>query len=80
MSDVRHLGAQSAGIWTRAQARRVLSDGQIDELVRCGSWQVVWPGVYADGGYDLSAEQRAFARRPGIGRRAPAATQGAGRR
>jgi hypothetical protein len=26
-----------------------------------GEWQVVWPGVYADGGYTLSAEQRAIA-------------------
>lgn len=61
VADLSALGAASRGVWTRAQARRLLTGGEIDEFVRSGTWQVVWPGVYADGGYVLDAEQRAFA-------------------
>lgn len=49
------------GVWTRAQALAVLSRDAIDWLVASRQWQVVFRGVYADGGYVLSAQQRAFA-------------------
>jgi hypothetical protein len=59
--DLSALGARTLGIWTREQALAVLSSAAVDHLVRCGSWQVAWPGVYADGGYALDPPQRAFA-------------------
>jgi hypothetical protein len=55
------LGATSRGVWTRGQALRVLSAEQVRSRLRSGRWQVPWPGVYADAGYDLDAEQRGFA-------------------
>lgn len=59
--DLSSLGVRSRGVWTRSQALRLLAPAQIDHLVRQRCWQVVWPGVYADGGYTLDAHQRAFA-------------------
>lgn len=64
MRDVlstRDLGVRSCGVWTRAQALRVLGRGQVDALVRAGTWQVLWRGVYADAGHELDPEQRAWA-------------------
>ena len=55
------LGDTSCGVWTRAQALRVLGVPEVDHLVATGVWQVAWAGVYADAGYELDAEQRAFA-------------------
>jgi hypothetical protein len=55
------LGATTRGIWTRAQAVERLTRGRVDALVGDGYWQVVWPGVYADAGHVLDAEQRGFA-------------------
>jgi len=59
--DTSSLGASSLGVWTRAEALAALSPGQIDDLVRTRTWQVLWRGVYADGGYVPDAEQRAWA-------------------
>jgi hypothetical protein len=61
MPDLSSLGAGSVGIWTRKQALALLTAGEIDTLVRGGAWQVLWRGVYADGGVVVSAEQRAVA-------------------
>ena len=61
MTDLSTLGAASLGVWTRADALTLLTPGEIDALVRTGVWQTPWRGVYADGGCDLSAEQRALA-------------------
>ena len=59
--DLSALGTRSLGLWTRPQAQELLSPHQVDSLVRDGSWQVPWRGVYADGGVVLTAEQRAVA-------------------
>ena len=61
MTDLSSLGSASLGLWTRAQALALLSAGEVDGLVRRGTWQVPWRGVYADAGHVLDAEQRAFA-------------------
>jgi hypothetical protein len=61
VADTSTLGAHSCGVWTRADALALLSPGQIDALVRARTWQVPWRGVYADGGHELDAEQRAWA-------------------
>ena len=61
MPNLSSLGAQSAGTWTRAEALAVLSPGALRALLRDGSWQVVLPGVYADGGCALAPEQRGWA-------------------
>ena len=34
-----------------------MTPGRVDDCVRDGSWQVVWPGAYADGACVLTAEQ-----------------------
>lgn len=54
---VAALGHRTGGVWTRAEACRVRSAGEVDALLRSGTWQVVWPGAYADGGFVLSPEQ-----------------------
>lgn len=61
MADLTSLGEHSAGVWSRAQARTLLTAGEIWTLKRTGAWQTVWPGVHADGGFVLDAAQRAFA-------------------
>lgn len=61
MPDLSSLGAQSAGVWTRTAALAVLPPGAVRALLRDGSWQVVLPGVYVDGGCVLTPEQRAWA-------------------
>ena len=61
MSGPAQLGASSRGIWTRRQALAVLTAAQVDQHVRAKTWQVTWRGVYADAGYELDAEQRAWA-------------------
>lgn len=61
MVDVSGLGHATSGVWTRAQALVLLRPGQVDELVRSGTWQVLWRGVYADGGIVVAPEQRAIA-------------------
>lgn len=61
MGDLRRLGERTAGVWTRGQAAAATSAGRYDALVRAGVWQLPWPGVCADGGYDLDAVPRAWA-------------------
>lgn len=67
LSDLSDLGAASRGVWTRADALERLSAGQVDDLVRLGIWQVLWRGVYADGGFVVDAEQRAIAATLAVG-------------
>lgn len=55
------LGGGSGGVWTRAAALRVLSEGTIRRRLEDEVWQVLWPGVYADGGHEPAAVQRAWA-------------------
>lgn len=55
------LGSTTRGVWTRKAALEVLSRGRIQTRLDDGSWQVVWPGVYADGGVELDHEQRGIA-------------------
>lgn len=61
MTDLSSLGDGTSGVWTRGQALRLLGPRQIDEMVRAGIWQVLWRGVYADGGFAPSPEQRGIA-------------------
>ncbi len=61
MNATSRLGASTLGVWTRADALACLTRGRIDALIASGCWQVLWPGVYADNGYVLDAEQRAMA-------------------
>ena len=51
----------TSGVWTRTAALRVASPAVVRARVASGIWQRPWPGVYADGGIALDAEQRAFA-------------------
>jgi very-short-patch-repair endonuclease len=59
--ELAALGEGTLGIWSRAAALRLMTPGALDHRVASGQWQLVWPGVYADGGYVLSPEQRAVA-------------------
>lgn len=59
--ETSELGAKTLGVWTRSDALEVVTRGQVQRRVGSGTWQLVLPGVYADGGYVLSAEQRAVA-------------------
>lgn len=61
MTDLSSLGAHTAGVWTRQAALLLLRRGQVDALVRSGTWQLLYPGVYCDGGYVPSPVQRAQA-------------------
>lgn len=55
------LGAATRAVWTRPEALAVITRGRIAAALRNAEWQVVWGGVYADGGIVLDPEQRAFA-------------------
>lgn len=59
--DLRGLGAQTCGVWTRRDALELLSPGQVRAHLGRGEWQVVLHGVYADAGHVLDAAQRAYA-------------------
>lgn len=61
MTDLSSLGARSLGVWTRAEAQLLLTDDEIGSFVRTGHWEVLWRGVYTDGGSTCSPEQRAVA-------------------
>ena len=61
MAGLAELGAQSLGVWTRTQALAVVDDHRIQAMLRGGGWQTVLPGIYAEGGYTLEAEQLGFA-------------------
>lgn len=61
MSTEAELGATTRGVWTRRAALATLSRSRIQTRLNDGSWQVVWPGVYADAGHELDAEQRGLA-------------------
>ena len=58
--DLSPLGAMTGGVWTRGQALQHAPAGVVRAAVG-RTWQVVWPGVHADAGYDLTAEQRCWA-------------------
>jgi hypothetical protein len=61
VTDLSRLGADTRAVWTRTDALTVTTRGRIATALREREWQVVWEGVYADGGIVLDAEQRAFA-------------------
>lgn len=71
MIDLSALGGDTLGTWTRRQALSILSASEVDTLVRQGVWQVLWRGVYADGGFDPSPSQRAWAAVLAAGHREP---------
>lgn len=60
MVDLSTLGSATSGVWTRVEARRLVPASTVRALLGDGSWQRLWPGVYADGG-EVTAEQRAWA-------------------
>jgi hypothetical protein len=59
--DLSGLGADTCAVWTRSSALALISPAAVRCLLYDGSWQVVLPGVYADGGFVLDAQQRAYA-------------------
>ena len=59
--DLSGLGAHTCGVWTRSSALGLISPAAVRALLHDGSWQVVLPGLYADGGFELDAHQRAYA-------------------
>lgn len=59
--DLSSLGADTCGVWTRAQALQLATPGQVRSLLHDQSWQVLLPGVYADGGHTPTARQRGYA-------------------
>ena len=61
MTDLSSLGADSRCVWTRGAALKLLPRGQVRGRLLDGDWQTVLPGIYADAGVELDAEQRAFA-------------------
>ena len=61
MTAFSALGSGNLGVWTRSEALACTSRHVVRRLLETGLWQVVFPGVYADGGYVLAPEQRAVA-------------------
>ena len=61
MSAWSDLGSTTRGVWTRSQALAAGSRSRLQVELHEGHWQTLWPGVYADAGYQLEPEQRAFA-------------------
>lgn len=61
MAGLADLGTQSLGVWTRKQALAIVDAPQIRALLSGGGWQTVLPGIYADAGYSLGADQLGFA-------------------
>lgn len=57
----QHLGTSTLGVWTRQEALAVTTRGVVQSCLRRGEWQVLLPGVYADGGFEPSHVQWAFA-------------------
>ena len=60
-AGLARLGATHRGLWTRADALAVITDGRVDGYVRRGEWRSVWPGVLTDAGTVLDPGQRAHA-------------------
>lgn len=48
------LGQGTGGVWRRPEALLVVSEGGIRAQLHDGHWQSPFPGVYADGGYELT--------------------------
>ena len=61
MTALRALDSGNLGVWTRGEALTCTSRHVVARLLETGQWQVVFSGVYADGGYVLAPEQRAVA-------------------
>lgn len=59
--DLSSLGATTCSVWTRASALRLLSPGAVRARLNDGTWQVVLPGIYTDGGHVPTVQQRAYA-------------------
>lgn len=60
MADIRSLGEASLGVWSRDQAVQAIGRNRVDQHVKERVWQSPLPGVYADAGHTLSAEQWGF--------------------
>lgn len=60
MADLSILGRSSGGVWTRADACRLLPASSVRAALKDGSWQRLWPGTYADAGA-VTAEQHCWA-------------------
>lgn len=60
VAPISNLGMASRGIWTRRAALEATTPGTVRALLADGSWQSPLPGVYADGGQVLDADQWAF--------------------
>jgi hypothetical protein len=61
MHRAADLGTASMGVWRRAEAVAAMGRSGVQHRLREGTWQSPLPGVYADGGYDLSPEQWGWA-------------------
>lgn len=75
MEHRSELGAHSLGVWSRGDALRAVTRGQLQHLVLTGEWQEPLPGAYCDGGYELSPEQRAWAAVLATGEQTPQAAE-----
>ena len=61
MQGLSELGTRSGGVWTRAEALATSSPGTVRAALRCGAWELLWPGVYADAGYPATPARDAWA-------------------
>lgn len=61
MVNLSQLGGTSGGVWTRSQAVALIGVVGVRNALRAGTWQTVWPGTYADAGFDLDSEQLCWA-------------------
>lgn len=59
--DLSGLGATTCGVWTRTAALALVSAAAVRAFLDDGTWQVVLPGIYTDGGHLPTVEQRAYA-------------------
>ena len=59
--DLSPLGADTCGVWTRAQALLLTTEATVRAHLRDGYWQRLLPGTYTDAGSTPTPEQRAYA-------------------
>jgi hypothetical protein len=57
----QQLGNDTAGVWTRTQALEVVSRHVVARELQEGTWQMLLPGTYTDGGHEPDARQWAHA-------------------
>lgn len=51
-TDLSSLGADSGGVWTRAQSLELVSPDVLRRHLRQGLWRTLLPGAYTDGGVE----------------------------